>query len=414
MDFYPIFHKLITIIRNKPYLALVIVGLMICLALVYQLINMVVEHSLGTDPAFARKRGAPMPVISATVQTGSLNSIIGGDCFAQASQTAVLTTDLTYPVMMVAVEEGDRVKQGQLLAAFDPTNVDDDLEYAERVITQAKHLMDEIDTFFAGLRAYQKKPEAPPVPFQDLLRIFGSIESRELDLNQAYQYRTELQRKQAKLRLLAPFDGVVTSRNIFVGQLPQRSDELLAISNLNPLKLVCSFSEDQYRAITTSERTEVTFSSRPGEKLEARFDRILPLVDSKTRSLKVSIILANPDMRYLPGMHAVVRLSKTLTALRIPAIATINPDGVHATVFVWQGDDHISLREIETGLYADGYIEVVSGLSEGDRVVVSGQTYLQDGDRVKEGDHELSPLYWPKQIESPTATANPESGEDSR
>jgi multidrug efflux pump subunit AcrA (membrane-fusion protein) len=280
------------------------------------------RHSTSTDPEAARKAEPPLPVISAVARTGRLDSAVGGECVAQANQTGTLNSELPYRVLDVMVDVGDPVKQGQLLMTFDPAYLNEDLAHADRVVTQTKKLMEDIEPFFADLRKFRLESVGQPISTQDLLRIFESIETRELELGQALHDRTTLERDLARLNLLAPFDGVVTDRTVYAGQVPQVGEELLVIGS---------------------------------------FDRILPQAESETRSLMIRIEVENPELRVCPGMRALACLSSTQTALRIPAIALINPDGVDATIFALGDEDRVSLIEIETGNLAEGYIEVISG-----------------------------------------------------
>ena len=137
-------------------------------------------------------------------------------------------------------------------------------------------------------------------------------------------------------------------------------------------------------AVDDFDSADATFSVYPGDVHAVVLEKILPVVDESTHAVVVQFKLTNKDNLLLPNMLAIVRLTKHVDGVLIPSISLINPRGNSASVFVVDEDQKSYFKTIITGRYAEGYIEVINGLTNGQRVVVVGQNYLQDGDLVNE------------------------------
>jgi Cu(I)/Ag(I) efflux system membrane fusion protein/cobalt-zinc-cadmium efflux system membrane fusion protein len=144
---------------------------------------------------------------------------------------------------------------------------------------------------------------------------------------------------------------------------------------------------------------ETTF--QPGETLETTVDHVYPTLDPQTRTLRVRLVVQNPDLRLKPGMFAtvIIRAREREDVLAIPSEAVIR-SGAREVVFVVRGPGRYEAREITTGLTgARDLVEVTRGLTDGERVVTSGQFLLDSESRLREAAQKMT--------EVPEAPADP-------
>jgi membrane fusion protein (multidrug efflux system) len=247
----------------------------------------------------------------------------------------------------------------------------------------------------ADVRKLEKKKL---ISITDMLQVMEDLGRARIDLIRTSKDVISAKNRIAKAEVSAPFDGVVTTLNVETGSTPQPFTELIVISRLNPIYLECAFAETDIDTITSHDRIEASFTAYPGRIFPAEFYQLLPVVKDDTHTLSVLIRLTNNDQAFLPGMQAVTRIAKRLDGLRIPAISLIKPDDNKANVFVVDAAGTAHLREVKIGRYAQGYVQIIKGLEAGERVVVAGQLYLLDGDKVREdaetqtGQQELFPI----------------------
>jgi RND family efflux transporter MFP subunit len=349
--------------------------------------------ALDSNPKAARAAGKPLPVSTVKAETGNLESLAAAECVARPSSQVALATEFDWRVAEVKTALGMAVKKDQLLLTFENTYIQDELKNVTQGLAVARSMIGELEPLLADVRKLEKKKL---VPITDMLRVVKDVGQARMDMIRSSKDVIQAKYKLAKTELHAPFDGVVTALNVETGATPQPFSEMMTISRLHPIHLECAFAETDIATITNHDKIETSFTAYPGRVFAAQFYQILPEITEDTPTLNVLFQLANQELSFLPGMHAIVRLSKHLEGLRIPAISLIKPEGSKANAFVIDKAGIARLRALEIGRYAQGYVQVLKGLSAGERVVVAGQLYLQDGDQVREGEqadrNELFPI----------------------
>jgi multidrug efflux pump subunit AcrA (membrane-fusion protein) len=157
------------------------------------------------------------------------------------------------------------------------------------------------------------------------------------------------------------------------------------------MRLDCTLAEDKLSLTGPGQSLKASFFAWRGGEWEGKVIRVEPTVSDEEHTATIVAEVANPDGRLLPGLRAVAELTHGGHGLRVPSVALINPGFDVAQVFVVDGRDQASLRQIEVGASAVGYTEVRAGLSAGERVVVAGQAGLQHGDAVRMVDEQTPP-----------------------
>lgn len=180
----------------------------------------------------------------------------------------------------------------------------------------------------------------------------------------------------------APVAGTVTSLPVSVGSMVAPSMSIAKISSTNNLEISISVAERFVSRIAVGQKALLSFDSYPGEVFTAKVAEVNPVLDTTSRSMGVKLVLDPPDNRIKIGMYCRVKLiteSKT-EVVAIPRSAIVSRSG-QDFVFVVNGGA-VENRPVTQGITVDNMVEIVSGLSAGNEVVVSGQTLLDVGSKV--------------------------------
>jgi RND family efflux transporter MFP subunit len=345
-----------------------------------------------TNPTMARAAGKPMPVSTIVVEVGSLESLVGAECVAMESSRVALATEFDFRVAKVETAVGMQVVKDQLLLKFEDERLNQELENAIQGQAAARSMVRDMEPFLADMRKLEQKKL---VSIPDMLRAVEDVGRARLDLIRVSKDVIRARHMIAKTEVRAPLDGVITALNVETGTTPQPFTDLLVISQLNPILLDCAFAETDIEIITHHDKIETSFDAYPGRLFPAEFYQLLPVANASNHTLSLLIRVSNTTQSFLPGMHAVARISKSLEGLRIPAISLIKPEADKANVFVVDSSATAHLREVQVGRYAQGYVQIKAGLEAGDRIVVAGQLYLQDGDRITENPRQEGDKLFP-------------------
>lgn len=180
----------------------------------------------------------------------------------------------------------------------------------------------------------------------------------------------------------APVAGTVTAFPVSVGSMVAPSVSIAKISNTKNLEINISVAERFVSRIAVGQPALLTFDSYPGEVFTAKVAEVNPVLDTTSRSMGVKLVLDPPDNRIKIGMYCRVKLITESKAgvVAIPREAIVNRSGQEA-VFVVNGNT-VENCPISVGITVDNMVEVVSGLTAGNEVVVSGQTLLDSGSKV--------------------------------
>jgi Cu(I)/Ag(I) efflux system membrane fusion protein len=179
--------------------------------------------------------------------------------------------------------------------------------------------------------------------------------------------------------LFSPASGVVMEKPVVRGQAVQAGQTLYTIADLSRVWIEAELREADAGTVREGSPATVDLTAFPGRPIAGRVAYVQPTLQEQARTLRARIVLPNPDGRIKPGMYATVRLSAPeRTALTVPASALVRT-GERTLVFVDLGGGRLQPREVETGRAAGDYVEVLSGLEPGQRVVTSAQ-YLLDSE----------------------------------
>jgi Cu(I)/Ag(I) efflux system membrane fusion protein len=183
--------------------------------------------------------------------------------------------------------------------------------------------------------------------------------------------------------LYSPITGYVTDRKAFPQLKVMPETDLYTIVDLSKVWIMADLFEYEAPNIHVGETARVSLQSLPGKTFRARVDYIQPEVDPVTRTLKVRLDMENPGLTLKPDMYANVEFSLNLPSrLTVPAEAVLD-SGEQKTVFVDRGNGFFEPRQVRIGQREGEHIEILSGLSAGERVVTSGNFLIDSESQLK-------------------------------
>jgi Cu(I)/Ag(I) efflux system membrane fusion protein len=188
------------------------------------------------------------------------------------------------------------------------------------------------------------------------------------------------------LTLVAPFDGVVMEKMVVAGQGVMPGMKLYRLANLSTVWVEGEVFEQDLGLIRVGAPVHVEMAAYPGRTFAGRVSFVWPMVEAQSRTGRVRVVLANPQGRIKPGMYATLLLDATLgrDLLSLPAEAIVQT-GERNLVFVVAADGALVPREVTVGGRADGHIQILGGVAEGERVVASANFLIDAESRLSTG-----------------------------
>jgi membrane fusion protein (multidrug efflux system) len=315
-----------------------------------------------------------IPVETVTARRGEVLARYTGTATLEAEADAEVIARAGGEVMRVLVEEGDKVREGQLLAVLDGRQLR--LEAAQARAQFAKLERD-----------HQRQLE---LASKGLISA-GAIEGLQFDLDnlRATYELAELMLSYTELR--APFAGVVSGRYVKVGQNVAQGAKTFRVTDSTPLKASVFVPERELARLAPGQVATAAIDALGGDPFDARVMLVAPAIDPGTATFKVTLEIDDPRGVLKPGMFARVGIvfDRKPEAVLVPRAALVEADGEESLFVVKDGK--AVRRTIATGLSDGGNVEVVTGVAEGDAVVVVGQNGLKDGNPVRVVSLEVKP-----------------------
>ena len=323
-------------------------------------------------------------------------------------------------IKQINVDIGDRVKKDQVLATLEIPEMADDLSRANAAVDRAnadvKRAQDELERTKSareiaelsynrlkavsdkrpGLVAQQEIDDAHSKDLVAQAQVSAANSAMQAAQEQVRVNEAEVAKVKTMIeytKVTAPFDGVVTKRYADTGSMIQagtasqtQAMPVVRISENQLLRLILPVPEKQTPLIRIGENVEVQVPTLhrifPGKVI--RFENKLSL---ETRTMNTEVDVENPSLTLMPGMYAEVDLTtaEKSSALSLPVTAVDMETGsaTEGNVTVVTPGYRIEIRKVEIGIQTANYVEIRSGLNEGDMVVVGNRSNLQPGEEVQ-------------------------------
>ena len=180
--------------------------------------------------------------------------------------------------------------------------------------------------------------------------------------------------------IVSPLDGVVVERSATLGQMVQPTDTLAVVMDLREVWILVDIYDRDLPQVKVGQTATARLAAYPGQEFTGRIQSIGAVVEEKTRSVKVRIALPNSDGTLKPGMFATVTLQgttgETRDRLLVPA-AAVQREGEGHVVFVKKGEHGFEARKVEVKRELGEWVELTSGVTEGDTIVTTGSFFLK-------------------------------------
>jgi len=308
----------------------------------------------------------------------------------------VLHAKVSGYVSQMNVDFGDKVKAGELLATIEVPELNDQLNSAIAAGQKAEADYTNATLIYTRLQSVNR---AHPnlVAEQDLDTAEANAQMAAAAIAAAKADIGRYQTLVSYTRITAPFDGVVTRRYADPGALIQagtssdtQSLPLVRVSDNYLLRLDFPVDIDYVQDVHVGDPVQVRVESLGGKTFSGTISRFTSDIDDNTRKMITEIEVPNPNLDIVPGMYCTVGLTVEdhTNALAIPTQAVVA--GQTPTVYAVNQNNQIEVRPVQLGLQTPDQYEVVSGLREGDMVVVGNHSEIQNGEKVEPKLIELS------------------------
>jgi membrane fusion protein (multidrug efflux system) len=371
--------------KNRAVTFVSLAGLVVVCALAFYLVG----RSTNAEPVLANAAkqdikasakgstpggSAPSPVEVVDLKTSVVQEDLQAVGALRSNESVMMRPEVPGRIASIGFRDGQPVKRGQLLVELDAA-----LNEAE--VAQARA---ELDLARSNLKR-----------MEDLASknfVSGSAQETAASNVEVLAARLKLaEARLAKMRILAPFDGVVGIRNISVGDYVKDGADLINIEDIGILKVDFRLPERYLPQMRSGQAVEVTADALPGGRYRGAIEAINPRVDANGRSLELRARLSNSDGRLRPGMFARVRIivGERTNALLVPeeAIVPLGDDFFVYTVV----DGKANRIRVKLGVRRDSQVELLDGVKPGDKVVTAGMRVQRDGQPVRIVERTIPP-----------------------
>ena len=359
---------------------------------------------LGTVVCLACRADDAKPaqvVAAVAVHKGDVWREVAFDAELRPYQEVELHARATGYLDKMMVDAGDVVKENQLIAALDVPELKFDLQNAQAMqrksAAEVQRVKAEYEEAHLELTRLEAAGKAQPnlIAGQDMdsarLKDASAKASLDVATEEGNVMATGVKKFHTMLdytQIEAPFAGVITRRYSDVGSLIQAgtssgSQPLVRLSQIDKLRVAFPISVSYVAAVKEGDEAEVRIPAL-GQSFKGKISRISQKVETATRTMEAQVDLPNPDGKLIAGVYAtvVLKLDRKSTALVLP-VEAVAREKSGSTVFLITADKKLESRAVTVGTESPTRLEIVSGLAEGDLVMVGSRAQFSAGQAVE-------------------------------
>lgn len=330
------------------------------------------------------------PVVLVPVAVRDVEEVVAATGQLLAKQHADVAAQVGGEITQILVDEGATVAENTVVIEIDPDRRKIDLDRARAREAEAASALAEAERQNKRVQELATRDIASRAQ-QDQART--NLEGSRSRLQAARADLGAAERATADSRVTTRFAGVIGRRFVSRGEFVQPGQKLFELVSLDPVEVEFTLPESDASRLVLGLPLEVSVAPYPGEVFRATVSMISPIVDERTRTIRVKALLPNPDHRLRPGLFARAELgiARREDVVLIPEEAVLQrADGPVAFRAV-DGATRVERRVLQIGRIKSGEVEVVSGLSPGDSVVIRGHAALPDGAAISARNPDGSP-----------------------
>jgi RND family efflux transporter MFP subunit len=358
----------------------------------------------------------PMPVEFATAKRGTVSEqiLVVGNLIGAA--TVQVVPRVNGRLQSVTVQLGDAVKQGQVIARVEDSEIREQVRQAEASyrVSEASIRQREADLKLAETnlersRSLYQRQLLPQQTFDDTqARHQAAVAQLDLARAQFEQAKARLEELKITLsntQIIAPVDGFVGKRFLDPGGFASTNVPVASVVDIRTVRMVANLVERDMRRVPAGTPANVEVDAFPGEKFKGRVSRVAPIFDPATRTAEIEIEVPNVGYRLKPGMYSRVNLTidTKADAVMVPRNALIDLDGktgvfisqtaaaggaaapagqVGQAAQAAQAAMTAKFVPVQVGIRDGDNVEIAEGLKDGVQVITTGAGALKDGDRI--------------------------------
>jgi len=333
-------------------------------------------------------------VVSASlISPSQANAVLTASGYVVARRKAAVASKGTGRLVFLGVEEGDKVKKGQVIARLEDADViaareraRENVRLAQADLYEAKKNMERLATLVKQEMIAQSEYDVAEARYK---RVIATIDAARFALREA-EVAVE------NTRIIAPFDGTVLKKNADVGEIvaplagaASSKAAVVTIADMSSLEVDADVSEANITRVTPQQNCEITLDAYPQQRYPGYVSNIVPTADRAKATVMVKIKFKEYDQRVLPEMGAKITFlaagssadtidSKSILA--VPASAVAMRDG-RQVVFQIKDDRAVEVP-VTTGRKLGNSIEITAGLKEGDKVISRIDDQIKNGTKV--------------------------------
>jgi len=308
----------------------------------------------------------PVPVEVRHATRGDVYAVYSGTASLESDEEAEVVAKVGGEVVAILVEEGDVVREGQVLARLDGDRLRLEMERAE-----------------ANVRKLEQEYDRNVELNEQGLVSAGTFEGIKYELESLRAARDLASLEYNYTQIRAPISGIVSDRFVKVGNTISANDPVFRVTDMDPLLAYLFVPEREFRKLQAGQTAELLVDAIADKVFKGEILRISPVVDPDTGTFKVTLAVSDENGRLKPGMFGRFQIvfDAHLDALLVPRLAIVE-DETEKSVFVVE-DGLAKRRRIETGYSRGESVEILTGLNGDETIITIGQAGLKDGSAVK-------------------------------
>jgi RND family efflux transporter MFP subunit len=327
------------------------------------------------------------------VQQASVPDLVEAVGTVRAAQTSDAASQMMGNIVEIRAHEGDHVQRGQVLAVIDDSQPRAVVDRATAAELAAQQQLVGADSDLAlaesTLKRYQnlyEKKSVSPQEFDEVkARQQAALARRDMAKAGLAQAQAALSQARTSLdytRIRAPFDGVVTEKKADSGTLVSPGLPIFTVEDVRRYRLEATVNENDLQYVRTGQQVSVVIDALDNARLNGKVAQIVPVADPTSRTFLVKIDLPT-DTRLRSGLFGRAQFSRgERPALLIPRSAVVERGQLQG-IYVLDQDQLASLRYVTLGKPSGAAIEVLSGLQNGERLVVKPGAVDLNGKRIE-------------------------------
>ena len=374
---------------------------------------------------------APTPVEVGDVTRGPIDVLVNADAVLYPVHQANMTSKISAPVRRILVNRGDRVKAGQLVAELenrdlaasaqesrsqldqaqaayrtvsgatvpeDRTKAQADVQAARQVLDAAKKLYDNrvdlqkqgalaqklVDDAKVAMVQAQSQADTAQAHLEAVRQVTGAeqLKAAQAQVNAAKAHYDSLAVQLAYAEIRSPIDGIVSDRPIYPGDTAQAGTPIVSIVDISRVVARANIPVKDATPVRVGRPATIT---GPEGVLAGKVTVVSPAVDPGTTTVEVWVQADNPGEKMKPGgtVHVSIRADLIRDALLVPSGALLNSDEGGEKVMVVGKDSLAHERKVTVGVREGTRVQILGGLTEGEKVITSGGLGLDDKAKVR-------------------------------